>query len=80
MGVRAHPNPSTGQFTISYAANSEVGSLEVIDAAGRVVLQERIPQWSTIHNFDISDQEHGAYTATIRWGVTKLSTYLTVLR
>ncbi len=80
VGVRAHPNPSTGQFTISYAANSEVGSLEVIDAAGRVVLQERIPQWSTIHNFDISDQEHGAYTATIRWGVTKLSTYLTVLR
>ncbi len=74
------PSPSTGQFTISYPANSEVGSLEILDAAGRVILQERIPQWSTIHSFDLSDQEHGAYTATLRWGGTKLSTHLTVLR
>ncbi|MEO8590556.1 MAG: T9SS type A sorting domain-containing protein [Flavobacteriales bacterium] len=65
--LQAFPNPSDGRFTLSYPVRNEAGELEVRDATGRVVLHERIPQWSQVHRVKLA-QPVGLYHATMRWG------------
>jgi hypothetical protein len=66
MTVRAYPNPSTGAFTLNYPAQATVGELEVRDLSGRLVLQERIPQWSTVHNVVLREAA-GMYQVRMQW-------------
>lgn len=61
------PNPSTGQFVLSYPAQAVAGELEVRDLGGRLVLRERIPQWSQVHAVQLQEAA-GMYQCTIRWG------------
>ena len=73
--MRAFPNPSAdGRFVLRYPAHAGVGWLEVRDIAGRVVLRERIPQWSTVHAVDLTGQAAGMYNCTLRWGTQVLTT------
>jgi hypothetical protein len=65
--VQAFPNPTTGQFTLSYSAQSVVGELELRDLAGRIVRRESIPQWSTVHRVAIDQAAGGLYMCKIRW-------------
>jgi hypothetical protein len=74
QGVRAYPNPSTGRFVLRYPANSGVGWLEVRDLAGRVVLHERIPQWSTMHQVELVGEAAGMYQCSLRWGKESMTT------
>lgn len=71
----AFPNPNTdGRFVLRYPANAGVGWLEVRDVAGRMVLHERIPQWSTVHAVELLGQAAGMYNCTLRWGRQVLTT------
>lgn len=63
----AFPNPSTGQFTLSYPAQSEVGVLEVRDRAGRIIRSERIQQWSTVHRVALDNIPDGLYMCRLQW-------------
>jgi len=63
----AYPNPSNGQFTLSYPAQAMVGALEVRDLSGRLVLRDRIPQWSQVHAVELRGQAPGLYQCTMRW-------------
>ncbi|MGB3869291.1 MAG: hypothetical protein WA937_07485 [Flavobacteriales bacterium] len=73
--MRAFPNPSAdGHFVLGYPAHAGVGWLEVRDIAGRVVLHERIPQWSTVHAVELLGQAAGMYNCTLRWGRQVLTT------
>lgn len=74
LTVRAYPNPSNGAFTLSYPAQPTVGELEVRDVAGRVVLRQRIPQWSTIHEVDLQGQALGMYQCSLQWGKETMTT------
>ena len=65
--VSAYPNPSNGQFTLSYPAQAMVGALEVRDLSGRLVLRDRIPQWSQVHAVELRGQAPGLYQCTMRW-------------
>jgi hypothetical protein len=77
--VRAFPNPSAdGHFVLRYPANAGVGWLEVRDIAGRVMLRERIPQWSTVHAVELLGPAAGMYQCTLRWGVRSVSTRLVI--
>ena len=67
--LSAYPNPSDGRFTLSYAAQPSAGVLEVRDVSGKLVRQERIPAWSTVHTADMHEQDVGLYQCTIRWGL-----------
>lgn len=67
-GVRAYPNPTTGTFNLSYAAQPTVGELELRDVSGRVVLRDRLPQWSTGHAVSLAGQAAGLYNCSLRWG------------
>jgi len=61
------PNPGSGAFTLSYHAQSVVGELQVRDLSGRIVLRERIPQWSTAHRVVLDHAAEGLYMCRIQW-------------
>ncbi len=67
-GMQVYPNPGTGAFTLSYPAQPTVGELEVRDLSGRIVLRERIPQWSSLHEVDLRSRAAGMYQCTLHWG------------
>jgi hypothetical protein len=71
--LRTYPNPSEEAFTLAYAVQSMAGELELRDAAGRVVLRERLPAWSTMHNVQLHAAP-GMYHAQLRWGQQRVST------
>ncbi len=73
-GVRASPNPTTGQFTLSYPAHAREGWLLVRNLAGQLVLRERLPQWSTIHEVELQGHAAGMYQCSLRWGVETTAT------
>jgi len=66
--VSASPNPSTGVFTLTYGAQRTVGELQVLDAQGRVVLREKLPQWSTMRTIQLGGQPAGMYQCRLQWG------------
>jgi len=75
LTVSAYPNPSAGgHFTLSYPAQPTVGELEVRDVAGRVVLDERIPQWSTLHQVELAGQAAGMYQCKLTWAKGSVAT------
>jgi len=73
----AYPNPSSGAFAISYAAQPSAGELEVHNAAGQVVLREKLPAWSTLHNV-LMNAPRGMYHARLRWGVQSSTTRIII--
>lgn len=66
--IKAYPNPSNGSFTLNYAAQPVAGVLEVRDLSGKLVRQERIPAWSTVHAVELDDATSGLYLCKMRWG------------
>lgn len=77
--LRAAPNPTHGQFILSYPANPQVGWLEVRNPAGQLVLRERIPQWSTMHAVELQGQPAGMYQCNLRWGMQAVGTRIILL-
>lgn len=67
LNLRAYPNPASGYFVLNYPAQSQVGMLEVRDLSGRIVLHERIPQWSTAHTVDLAEEAGGMYQCEVKW-------------
>ncbi|MBL0046074.1 MAG: T9SS type A sorting domain-containing protein [Flavobacteriales bacterium] len=65
--IVAYPNPNSGTFVLRYPAHAEVGELKVFDLNGRCVLSERIPQWSSLGQFEIEHAPSGIYECRITW-------------
>ena len=65
--LAVQPNPTTGAFMLSYPSQTVVGSLEIHDLSGRLVLRDRIPQWSQVHAVELRGQAAGLYQCTMRW-------------
>ncbi|MBK8950415.1 MAG: T9SS type A sorting domain-containing protein [Flavobacteriales bacterium] len=63
---------------MSYAAQPVAGALEVRDLSGRLVLKERLPQWSQVHRVDLAGEASGMYHCTLRWGMRSASTRIIV--
>ncbi len=80
LTVRAYPNPSNSAFTLSYPAQPTVGQLEIRDVAGRVVLRERIPQWSTLHQVELAGQAAGMYQCKLTWANGSVATHVILER
>ena len=67
LAVAVQPNPTTGAFSLSYPPQAVVGELEVRDLTGRLILRDRIPQWSPVHAVELRGQAAGLYQCTLRW-------------
>ena len=78
--LSAYPNPSQGAFTLSYPAQPTVGELEVRDVTGRVVLRERLPQWSTVHQVELAGQAAGLYQCKLTWAKGSVATHVILER
>ena len=76
--VKAFPNPTNGNFQVTYPAHATVGSLNILDAHGKVVYQHRIPQWSTVHAVQLPEQAPGMYHCRLAWGSEKLTTRIVI--
>ena len=70
LALQAYPNPSTGAFTLGYAAQPTSGSLEVRDVTGRLVLREKLPAWSQVHRIELEGEAAGMYQCRLAWGAT----------
>jgi len=66
--VQASPNPSASRVTLTYGAQRMPGELQVLDAQGRTVLRERLPQWSTMRTVQLGGQPAGMYHCRLQWG------------
>ena len=77
LNLGAYPNPSHGAFTLSYAAQPVAGYWEVRGLSGRLVLQERIPPWSTVHSVLLYETA-GMYQCSLIWGTQKATTRVIV--
>lgn len=66
--VRVQPNPSSGDFSISYPGQSQPGLLEIMDVSGRVAYRHRLSAWSTVHQMDLTGQPSGIYHCRLKWG------------
>ncbi len=67
-GLRAQPNPSNGQFMLHYKGLPEAGRLYIRDQTGRLVLEEYLPPWSTVHEVQLPGQPPGLYHCRLSWG------------
>ena len=71
LGVQAYPNPSNGQFNLSYPVQPEAGMLEVLDIRGRVVYQSRLAAWSQVHRVVLEREAAGMYQCRVSWGAQR---------
>lgn len=64
--LKISPNPSKGQFAISYGLppNKE-GKLEIHNTLGELVYKQRLPQWSSLQNINIPNLQAGFYFLSI---------------
>ncbi|MFZ1331465.1 MAG: T9SS type A sorting domain-containing protein, partial [Flavobacteriales bacterium] len=76
--LQVFPNPTTGNFQVTFPAHSTVGVLTVLDANGKVIYQHRIPQWSTVHAVQLPEQAAGMYHCRLEWGSEKRTTRIVV--
>jgi hypothetical protein len=77
-GLRAEPNPSDGLFMLRYKGLSQAGRVYVRDQTGRLVLEEYLPPWSTVHEVYLSKPVPGIYHCTLRWGERAATTRIVV--
>mgnify|MGYP003945707063 FL=1 len=68
LGVNVYPNPSAGDFMLSYPVQSLAGEVEVRDVSGRLVLRTQLPAWSQVHKVGLHGQAAGIYNCRLAWG------------
>jgi len=78
LNVNSRPNPSNGQFTLSYPVQPEAGMLEVLDMQGRMVYQSRLAAWSQVHRVALGGEAAGMYQCRLRWGARSISTRIII--
>ncbi|MDX9750629.1 MAG: T9SS type A sorting domain-containing protein [Flavobacteriales bacterium] len=78
LGAQAYPNPSNGQFNLSYPVQPEAGTLEVLDMQGRVVYQSRLAAWSQVHAVGLEGKAEGMYHCRLTWGARSASTRIII--
>jgi hypothetical protein len=76
------PNPSNGQFKISYLLpQNEKGLLEIFDVNGKKVYEMNLPQWSTMQQISLPDGfAVGVYSCSISSGFERVNRKIVVIK
>lgn len=77
QALQVYPNPSAGAFTVQYAAQPEAGVLEVRDLGGKMVLREKLPAWSQVHQVALTGAA-GLYNCQFVWGAQRVSARIVI--
>lgn len=75
--LRTQPNPNNGTFMLHYTGVPEAGRLYLRDAAGRLLLDEYLAPWSTVHAVQLQAPA-GLYHCTLRWGAYTATTRVVI--
>jgi hypothetical protein len=72
LPLRAYPNPATSRLTLAWDVPLPAGTLTVLDAAGRVVLETPLPPGAVEYETDVAHLPAGVYVArvgasAVRW-------------
>jgi hypothetical protein len=72
LPLRAYPNPATSRLTLAWDVPIPAGTLTVLDAAGRVVLETPLSPGTTEYETDVANLPAGVYVArvgasAVRW-------------
>lgn len=68
LTVKAYPNPSTGNFNLSFPVQSESGMMEIYNVNGKRIHQEYIAAWSQLKRIDLTSLlNKGIYFCKLRW-------------
>ncbi len=84
QAVQAYPNPSAGVFTVQYAGQPTAGVMEVRDLGGKMVLRERLPAWSQVHQVALTGAaglptvQAGLYNCKLVWGEQRVRTRIII--
>ena len=75
------PNPSVGNFKISYLLpQNEKGKLEILDVNGRRVYEMNLPQWSSLQHISLPTQiASGVYNCVITSGNTRANRKVVII-
>lgn len=75
--LRTQPNPNNGTFMLHYTGVPEAGRLYLRDAVGRLLLDEYLAPWSTVHAVQLQAPA-GLYHCTLRWGAYTATTRVVI--
>ena len=67
ISAQLYPNPNSGEFSLSFAPQSEQGQLHIYDVLGKLVHQEPIPQWSQLKRVSLPHLKQGVYHSRLVW-------------
>jgi len=74
------PNPSIGDFSISYLLpQNKAGSFEVFDAIGKMIYKLSLPPWSTLQQINLPKLAPGVYHSVITSGGYRSSKKIVVM-
>jgi hypothetical protein len=65
--INAYPNPSKGNFTLTYPVQSDAGNLQIYNLDGRIIWKEYVSPWSQFKRADISHLPNGIYFCNMTW-------------
>ncbi|MDQ3051570.1 MAG: T9SS type A sorting domain-containing protein, partial [Bacteroidota bacterium] len=65
--VRVYPNPSNGNFTLSFPVQGEAGNVEIYDVNGKLVHQEYVAAWSQFKKLELTGMRKGIYFCKMKW-------------
>lgn len=71
--VRVYPNPSSGNFTLSFPVQSQTGEAEIYDVNGKIVHKEFLAIWSQFKKLELSHLPNGIYICRMKWEARSLS-------
>jgi hypothetical protein len=72
LPLRAYPNPATSRLTLAWEVPLSAGTITVLDAAGRVVIETPLLPGTTEYETDVAHLPAGVYVArvgdsAVRW-------------
>ncbi|MBP9082405.1 MAG: T9SS type A sorting domain-containing protein [Bacteroidia bacterium] len=65
--LKLFPNPTGGEFTISFPAQQGSGLLQLFDVVGNMVKEELVSPWSQYKQIEITGLPDGIYFCKIKW-------------
>jgi hypothetical protein len=81
LQLKVFPNPAVSHnISINYTLEqNKTGMLEIMDVTGKVVYWQKLPQWSTMQQIDLSTLVGGLYLVRLRSGIKEATAKLVLI-
>lgn len=74
------PNPSNGNFNISYLLpQNKEGKLQIFDVTGKCIYKINLPMWSTLQQIELKNISDGIYQCVITSGSQRVGKKIAIV-